>query len=668
MNKEDIKYQWQACAEVLKPENDISQWQSNFGPIITERSSDGRAKKVLFQLLTENRANEVYLTGSFNEWEKDIEKLKNYKLEIDKDGVFTKLELEGVTHKDQYKFLVVNGNETTLLQDPAGVYFDDNGNTIFWDYKDPSTYKQQHGFIDTRLRSTKIVQTDLPGLIVHWANKEGVLGQNITKNKYYKFIAESGVIEHIKELGFNTIQFLPFAQSIDGDNWKHSYLVPFQFAIQKNWGTPDDFAEMIDMFHKNGIAVIGDFVIGHMPHKDYNIFGLGSCDNGIHVWKKEDGAGLYLDEETSWGTKRPCIYNENVRAFLVSSVLHFMKHYAIDGVRVDNVDGILRFGKNGDGDERPHGRYFLQELNKTIYSYNPRALIHFEAHYFYEDNAKLLVVPFEQDNRALSATAYNSSRLTYHLHTDYMPKSVEDSSVWKFKDIISEKEFGQSNATVADFHNHDAAAGLMSMRATGSYAYDTMTCKQPENHFHALGKIKVMEAIISFVQEGRTLDLLQSFLLQTGTFEHDSSIHWHLTYTEVSRNTLKYKKAVNDIMDDPAFWTKYVEGRSFLNLDEENKVMVVERLAVHDGKESRYVIVINISSWRHLTYRVGVRTKKNYSVVLNSDEFIYAGSGSASYGEILKNQSSTSFELLDREVILPVLAPYGVVVLKEITE
>ena len=666
--KKNFEYQWEACAEIETPEKNISSWENRFGPTVTERFSDGKAKKVLFQLLVENKKNSIYLVGDFNKWESDVSKLAEYKLNIDADGTFASLELEGITHKDGYKFKVVGDDGSSLLQDPAGVYFDDKGNSIFWDYEDPSSYKQKNTFIDTRDRTTKILQTDLPGLIVHWADKKGVLGQNVSKDTYFKFIAESGVIPHIKELGFNTVQFLPFAQSIDGDNWKYSYLVPFQFAIQKNWGTPDDFAYMVDMFHKNGIAVIGDFVIGHMPHKDYGIFGLDSKDNGIHTWKRESGAELYLGDETSWGTKRPCIYDENVRGFLVSSVLHFMKRYAIDGVRVDNVDGILRYGESGDGDERPHSRYFLRELNQAIYSYNPRALIHFEAHYFFEDNAKMLVIPFDQDDRALGATAYNSSRLTYYLHTEYMLKSVEKTSVWKFRDIISEKEYGQSNSTVADFHNHDAAAGLMAKRATGSYAYDTMTCKQPENHLHALGKIKVMEAIISLVQEGRTLDLVQSLLLQTGTFEHDSSIHWQLTFTEVSRNMLQYKKAINDVMDAPAFWPKYVDGRSFLNLDEENKVLVVERHAIHDGKESRYVVVINISSWRHLTYRVGVRTKKKYKVVLNSDEYNYAGGGLASYGEELESQKSNSFELLDREVVLPVLAPYGVVVLKEIDD
>ena len=661
-------YQWEkfidnnSAISQNKNQNSVNPtiWKSNFGPNVISRKKDGTADIVEFKLLIDNPKLDVFLVGPFNEWGKKNK--EKYKLEPDSHNVFAVISTDEINHKDKYKFLVNND----YYQDPAGHYFDDEGNTIFWDFEDPSAYKQKHGFIDTINRSTKVIQTDLPGLIVHWANEEGMCGRDVPKRDFYKFITESGVIKHIAELGFNTIQFLPFAQSIDGDNWKFRYLVPFQYAIQKNWGNPDDFSRMIDEFHKHNIAVIGDFVLGHLPFKDYNIFGLNGKDNGIHVWKNRHGYELYMKEETAWGTMRIDYDNKFVRDFFVSSCIHWLKYYKIDGLRIDNVDGIIRFGHSGEGDERPNGRTFLKELNTEIYKFNPKALIHFESHYFHEDNAKMLVVPFEEDNRALGATAYNSSRMTYFFHRDYMLKDVKKISLWRIRDITEEKEWGQSNSTIADFHNHDAAAGLMAERATGSYAYDAMAGKQPHNHVHALGKIKVMEAIISFCCEGRTLDLVQSFLLQKGTFEHDSSIQWHLTFNQVSRNCLNFKKEVNKILDKPAFWPMFVKNRRFLNVDEKNKIIVIERSADHYGISERYIIVINMSAWEHFNYKVGVTTKNNYEVALNSDLFEYSGFGMISYPDVLENRPSKNFELLDRELNLSFIAPYGVVVLKEI--
>lgn len=663
-----VQYQWEKFIEDNKPVKDISTWQSQFGPSVIKRKNN-KAFEVKFKVLIDNPKTKIFIIGDFNNWESDPNKLTDYELIHDENNLFAEITLDNIKHKDKYKFLVIQppkkgSNQITkqILQDPAGTYFDDEGNTIFWDYEDPSSYKQKYNFIDTIKRSTKILQTDLPGLIVHWKDKNNKMGSEISQNQYYNFISDSGILDHIKKLGYNTIQFLPFAQSIDGDNWKFRYLVPFQFAIQKNWGSPDDFARMIDECHKRGIAVIGDFIISHLPHKDFKIFGKSCQDNGIHQWISRHGYELYMKEPTSWGTMRLDYDNPYVRKFIVSSCLHFMKNYKIDGFRIDNVDGIIRFGDSGQGDERPNGRTFLRELNQTLYKYNPFSLIHFEAHYFFKDNAKMLVVPFEEDTRALGATAYNSSRMTYYFHKEYMPKTVDNISPWKFKDISEEKEWGQSNSTVADFHNHDAAAGLMQGRCTGSYAYDTMTVKQPHNHFHALGKIKVMEGIISFCAEGRTLDLAQTFLLQTGTFEHDSSIQWYLAFNECSKNLTAYKTKINEIMDDPAFWPLNAKNRTFLNLDEKNKILVVER----SSEDSNYVIVINLSSWIHHNYKIGVKGKKDYNLILNSDSYQYSGSGMSSLPNILKNNPSTNFEVLDRELELSKIGPYQIIVLKRV--
>ena len=657
-------YQWEVLYDKQKPDKDINKWQCSFGPKVVERFPNEKAKVVRFDLLLCNKNVDVFLVGDFNDWgEKNLDK---YKFTLDSRNTFASITVDFIRHKDKYKFLVVDNNKRRFMEDPAGLFFDDLGNTVFWDFGDPLAYELKYDFVDNFHRSIKILQSDLPGLIVHFADKNGICGRDIKENKSFKFIAESGVIDEISKLGFNTVQFLPFSQSIDGSNWKFRYLVPFSFAIQKNWGNPDDFARMIDEFHKHKIAVIGDFVLGHLPYKDFKIFGQSSDDHGIHLWKKEDSSDLYLKDKTCWGTKRIDFDNSYVRDFFVSSCLSFMKHYRIDGFRVDNVDGIIRLGDNGDGEERANGRTFLKELNSAIYSFNPKALIDFESHYYYKDNAKMLVSPIGSEKRALGATAYNSSRLTYFFHTDFMLKTVNEISPWKIKHISEEKEWGKSNSTVSDFHNHDAAAGLMEGRATGAYAYNCMMEGNPANHFHALGKIKVMEAIISFCTEGRTLDLLQTFLLQPGTFEHDSSIQWFLTYNELNKNLVNYKRKVNEIMNDPAFWPLFVKNRVFLNVDDKSKVLVVERSAEYDGKKSRFVVIINLSASKHYNYAVGVKTKKDYKVVFNSDRFLYAGFGIVSYPEVLKNRESHNFEVLDREVELGVLAPYGIVVLKEI--
>ena len=639
----------------------------NFGPEVLERDENGLAKKVKFTIIQKNSNQRIYIIGKFNNWGNVNEnELEKYRLKENEYRTRSSVILENeIKHKDEYKFLVIDSSENRkfIIEDPAGRFFADNSNTIFWDFEDPSTYKQKYDFVNNFNRSIKILQTDLPGLIVHFrSEKTGKLGRETNQKSYYKFIKESGVIKKIKELGFNTVQFLPFAQSIDGDNWKLRYLIPFQYAIQKNWGNPDEFREMIDEFHKHGIAVIGDFVLGHIADRNFKIFGQSSDYHGIHLFKNKDGTQTYIKGETSWGSGRINFDDVDIREFFQESVIHFIKEYKIDGVRIDNVDGIIRYGDNGDGEERENGRTFLRELNSKIYDTNKAEIIDFEAHFYKDDNAKMLVAPINSDKRALGATAYNSSRETYYFHTQYMLKMASEISVFKFKYIAEEKEWGKSNSCVADFHNHDAAAGLMENRATGSYAYDTMTHNKEENHIHAIGKIKVMESIISFTNEGRTLDLLQTFLLQKGTFEHDSSIKWYLEFKEISKAIVNFKKRVNKIMDSSAFWPIFTKNRKYLNLDDKNKIIVVKR----KNESEEFLILINLSDYRLMNYKIGLDDKNDYELIFNSDKLEYGGLGICYYEKIFKNKESKNFEVLDREIEIPEIAPYQTLVFKKI--
>ena len=658
MKKENYSYQWEKNFNFNKNKKNIDDFKKSFGIKVISRDKKWKASQIKLNVLLKNKNAKLFLVGDFNNWgKKNIDKYEfNYK-----NNGFASFKTNQIFHKTKYKLLYKLNEKEKVLQDPASLYFDDEGNSIFWDFDDPGAYKIKSDFINNFNRSTKILQTDLPGMISHWSNKEGVCGRDIPKKNYYQFITISGIIKEIKDLGFNAIQFLPFNQSIDGDNWKYRYLVPFHYAIQKNWGNPDDFARMVDEFHKHDIAVINDFVIGHLPHKDFQVFGLNCDENGIHPWIKDNNERLYMKDKTHWGTMRVNFDDSDVRRFFIESALEMMKRYRIDGFRIDNVDGIIRKGPNGRGEERNNGRTFLRELNKEIYNYNISSMINFEAHYFKDDNAKLLVSPLEVDERALGAIAYNSSRMTHYFHTEFMLEDAKQISAWRFKHILEEKEWGKSNSVIADFHNHDAAAGLMENRCTGSYAYDAMTHKRPHNHIHSLGKIKVMEAIISFMNEGRTLDLIQTHLLQKGTFEHDSSIQWHLRFHQVNNNCLEFKKEVNKIMDDPAFWPINVDKRKVLNVDDKNKILVIKRSSENDS----FVIIINLSSWVHHNYKVGLDNKKDYSLTLNSDLFEYSGFGMIGLPQTFKNKKSNNFELLEREIIIPKIAPYHVIVLKE---
>lgn len=647
-----VHYQWES---LLYRANLLAKgdYEGDFGYRVLSRDKNGVAKRVKFNVYVNNPNLDVFLVGPFNDWgHGDVQ---SFLLEKHETG-FQSLVTDQIKHKDPYLFLIKNNKKH--FRDPAAFAFDDEGNCVFWDFDDPSTYSMKYEQPDTLKRTNIVLQTDPVGLVARWFEYDSEW-RNLAESDLclFDYIRKCGVLKKIKNIGFNTIQFLPLAQSIDGDNWKFRYLVTYPFALQKNWGNPDSFRKLIDECHRLGITIVCDLILSHCPFKDFKIFSLRGEDVGIHILKDKNNQEVYLDEYTPWGTMRFRYSDEHIRRFLTESALHFQKQYKIDGFRIDNVDGILRFGDNGQGDERPHGRQFLRELISTIYDFNPLTLIHLESHYFFGDNAKMLVAPLVSNPRALGATAYNSSRITYFFHKEFMPKSIDDISIWKFEHIKEEKEWGQSNSTIADFHNHDAAAGLMEGRATGSYAYDALILKNPSLHFHAVCKIKVMESIIAFGCEGRILDLLQTFLLQTGTFEHDSSIHWSLLNNEESQKVILFKTKINSVLENPAFWPENTINRRFVNVDEQNKVIVIKREDKTRGTKSVFYCLINLSNKMVDEYAIGLDSPGEYEVIFDSENELL--------NTKLKTSRSNRFEVFPYEVLLKPLKPYRVFVIQK---
>lgn len=646
-----INYQWEKFLYTPKSEPK-KHFENKFGYKVISRY-EGVAKKTEFKIYSKNINEKIFIVGKFNNWGKN--NLRDFELE--KKGDFSKIILDSkqIKHNEPYLFYINN----TYLKDPASIFFDDEGNSIFWDFDNPTSYKLKHNKPERLHNSTKIIQTDPKGLIDKWhefnSSKKSL---KESKKDIFTYIKDCGVLKKIKELGFNAIQFLPIAQSIDGDNWKYRYLVPYPFALNKNLGNPNSFLKLIDECHKLGISVILDIILSHAPYKDFKLFHFSGKDVGIHKWKDNKNYEIYLDESTSWGTKRYRYEDNFIRDFLTESILHFLTNFYIDGFRIDNVDGILRHGETGQGKERIGGREFLQKTINEIYNIDENCLIHLESHYFYGNNAKELVEPINFSKKSLGATAYNSSRITYFLHSEYMPKSADKISIWPIEHIRKEKEWGNSNSTIGDFHNHDAAAGLMIGRATGSYAYDAITLNNPQVHFHAIGKIKIMESLISFGLEGRTLDLIQTFLLQNGSFEHDCSIDWKKLNKKDSNELIQFKKEVNKIMDNPAFWPENVINRKYINIDDENKILVIERLDTTQKINELYYVLINFSGAKINNYCFGLEDENKYKIIFDSENKIK--------NKIININKTNKFEYFTNEINLKEIIPYQILIFKKI--
>src|SRR5690606_3847620 len=147
----------------------------------------------------------------------------------------------------------------------------------------------------------------------------------------YRELAEQ-LPAYAADIGFTHLELLPVMEHPFDGSW--GYQPTGLYAPTSRFGSPEDFALLVDACHRAGLSVILDWVPGHFPDDPH---GLASFD-GTGLYEHADPRqGKHLD----WDT---LIYNygrTEVVNFLTSNALFWLDRYGVDGLRVDAVASML---------------------------------------------------------------------------------------------------------------------------------------------------------------------------------------------------------------------------------------------------------------------------------------------------------------------------------------
>ena len=211
-------------------------------------------------------------------------------------------------------------------------------------------------------------------------------------------------LDYLKELGVNVLWISPMLESPQDDN---GYDISDYRRIYKEYGTMDDYEELLSEAHKRDIRILMDLVVNHTsdehnwfvesrkskdnPYRDYYIWKDGKEDGSVpNNWTSCFlGSAWQYDETTKqyylhlFSKKQPDLNweNEKVRQ-KVYDMMKFWCEKGIDGFRMDVIsmiskdqrfpDGEMNNGLYGDfGPYCVHGpriHEFLQEMNREVLS------------------------------------------------------------------------------------------------------------------------------------------------------------------------------------------------------------------------------------------------------------------------------------------------------------
>ncbi len=163
-----------------------------------------------------------------------------------------------------------------------------------------------------------------------------LLPRDFVATHSYKTLTDT--LSYIANLGCNAIEIMPVNEFEGNDSW--GYNSNFMFALDKYYGTPNDYKAFIDACHAKGIAVIQDIVLedqfGSSPLAQMYWNSAANQPAANNPWMDQttmhpDGVGYQMNHQSA-ATQ---YFSENVMKY-------WMQEYHIDGYRFDEAKGYTQ--------------------------------------------------------------------------------------------------------------------------------------------------------------------------------------------------------------------------------------------------------------------------------------------------------------------------------------
>ena len=563
---------------------------------------DGDKKGVYFAVWAPN-AQKVSVIGEFNDWDLTADVMERN----DPLGIYTCF-VEGAKENEMYKFCIeTKRGELLYKADPYANYAELRPGTASritdisknrWTDK---TWMDQRMKWDHKENPMSIYEVHIGSWKKHPEGEDGFYN-------YREFARE--IVKYVHNMGYTHVELMGIAEHPFDGSW--GYQVTGYFAPTSRYGTPEDFAWMINYLHKNKIGVILDWVPAHFP-KDAH--GLADFD-GVPEYEYADPR---MGEHPDWGTKIFDFGKNEVKNFLISNALFWIEHFHIDGLRVDAVASILYLDygkKDGEwvpneygGNKNLQAVEFFKHLNSVVLGRNPGAVMIAE-----ESTAWPKVTGEVEDDGLGFSLKWNMGWM--HDFTEYM----------KLDPLF--RKGAHYNMTFAMSYAYSEKYILVLSHDEVVHLKCSMINKMPGIGFEKFENLKAAYAFM-MGHSGKKLLFMGQDFAQLREWSEKRELDWYLL---AEREHQQMQSWVRDLLHlyrrRKAFYEQdnSWEGFEWINADDRDRSIYSFVRHAKGGKQN-LLFVISFTPVARDDYRVGVPKHKQYRLILNSDEEKYGGSG-----------------------------------------
>ena len=548
------------------------------------------------------RAKNIWIVCSKNDFKIHDE----YKMSKISDGGIWSIFIEGIESGTLYKYAIESEkSEVVFKSDPYAIMSEVRPNTASIVYK-KERFKWTDRNWNLRRSRKKIYESPINIYEMHVGSWKRNHGEFLT----YDELADE-LPDYLENMHYTHVEFMPLVEYPLDASW--GYQGTGYYSLTSRYGNIEGFKRLVNRLHEKNIGVILDWVPGHFCK---NIYGLYMFD-GTPTYEYEE---FWKADNKGWGTFNFDLGKPEVRSFLISNALYWIKEFHIDGLRVDAVSNILylNYGrKDGEwipnkygGNENIEGVDFLKELNKAVYDEDPQIMMIAEESTTWPNVSK----PLSEGGLGFK---FKWNMGWMHDSLEYMELSPE------------EKKNNHNKLNFAMMYQYSENFILSISHDEVVHGKKSLIGKMYGDWWNQFAGVRTY---LSYMigHPGKKLTFMGMEFAQFIEWREYEELEWKLIDEfPMHSMTQKFVRHLNKLyIEKKALWEldDTMDGFKWIDADN-NKQSVISFMRMGKKEKDTLIFICNFTPEVYYDFRVGVPYLSDYVEIMNSDNKEYGGSG-----------------------------------------